>query len=245
MKRFSRIVYRAILVLLLAAGAGLYFGWNYAGFFWLYSGVKGIDVSHHQGKIDWPLVAKSDIRFAYIKATEGGTFVDDQFVANWKAARDAGLFVGAYHFLTQCKTGEEQAKSFLAQLPKDADQLPPVLDAEKMESCSDGTTVIDVPKEVVAFLDKVEAEAGCRPLVYTDESFDQVYLSGLSASEKIWARSIGLPPFYRQRSWILWQYHDSAARPGIATPVDLNVFRGNNAEFQSFKASFKCFAKPT
>jgi lysozyme len=51
----------------------------------------GIDVSNHQGSVDWSRVAADDIRFAYVKATEGGDFVDSRFAANWAGARAAGL----------------------------------------------------------------------------------------------------------------------------------------------------------
>ncbi|AQT43495.1 lysozyme [Bartonella apihabitans] len=60
--------------------------------------VRGIDVSHHQGEIDWHKIKSQNISFAYIKATEGGDFKDPQFKKNWDHALEAGLRVGAYHF---------------------------------------------------------------------------------------------------------------------------------------------------
>lgn len=60
----------------------------------------GVDVSNHQGVIEWERVSADGISFAYIKATEGGDHVDAQFYANWRAAATAGLDRGAYHFFT-------------------------------------------------------------------------------------------------------------------------------------------------
>src|SRR5687767_5289040 len=60
----------------------------------------GVDVSNHQGAIDWEAVAADGIDVAYLKATEGGDHVDRRFAASWDAARAAGLDVGAYHFFT-------------------------------------------------------------------------------------------------------------------------------------------------
>ena len=71
--------------------------------------VRGIDVSHHQGPIDWQRVAADDVAFAVIKATEGGDHVDDAFATNLREARAAGLAVGAYHFFTFCRPGGDQA----------------------------------------------------------------------------------------------------------------------------------------
>ena len=57
--------------------------------------IKGIDVSHHQGNINWSKVPSA---FAYLKATEGEQFVDHAFKTNWKGAQSKGILVGAYHF---------------------------------------------------------------------------------------------------------------------------------------------------
>lgn len=62
----------------------------------------GIDVSAHQNLIDWNLVAADGIEFVYIKATEGGDFVDEEFAENWAGAGDLDLDRGAYHFFTLC-----------------------------------------------------------------------------------------------------------------------------------------------
>src|SRR5438128_304537 len=61
---------------------------------------QGIDVSHHQGAIDWAVLPAQGVDFAYIKATEGGDHVDRLFARNWQAAADAGMKRGAYHFFT-------------------------------------------------------------------------------------------------------------------------------------------------
>jgi Glycosyl hydrolases family 25 len=72
----------------------------------LWSNVIGVDVSNHQGEIDWSALAGSNVAFAYIKATEGGDFRDRRFQLNWDGAKRAGLARGAYHFFTQCRSGD-------------------------------------------------------------------------------------------------------------------------------------------
>ena len=62
--------------------------------------VRGVDVSHYQGTIDWPVLAAQDLDFAYIKATEGSSHTDEKFAENWEAAKDTGLRIGAYHFFS-------------------------------------------------------------------------------------------------------------------------------------------------
>lgn len=86
--------------------------------------VRGVDVSHHQGDIDWTALAQDDVSFAYIKATEGGDWVDPKFTENWEAAHEAGVIRGAYHFFTFCRSGVDQAANLIATVPKASGMLP-------------------------------------------------------------------------------------------------------------------------
>jgi lysozyme len=221
------------------AGA-FYFTYPYLEIARLWFGVVGVDVSHYQGAIDWQKLSHSDIRFAYIKATEGGDYVDPTFQDNWKRAKAVGLPVGGYHFFTRCKSGQEQAKNFLATLPLDPDALPPVIDVEKMEPCPSGTANADPTVEISVMLGEIQKSLGCRPIIYATPEFDLTYLSGKYISESFWVRSIMLPPLLRRDSWVFWQFHNSGVRPGIQQPVDLNVFRGTAADFTAFRAARAC-----
>lgn len=202
--------------------------------------VTGIDVSHHQKNIDWARVAKSGVAFAYIKATEGGDFADKRFLENWRGAAEAGIARGAYHFFKPCKSGAEQAKNFIARVPKEAGALPPVLDVEDMMTCASKSPPLDALAEITAFLDAVETHYGCRPLIYTTPEYESVVLQGRLENERYWARSLHLPPRYRQASWVFWQYHHRGRRDGIDGPVDLNAFRGTKEDFARFAGGEGC-----
>jgi lysozyme len=193
----------------------------------LWYDVIGVDVSGHQGDIDWAPVAASGVAFAYIKATEGGDFRDTRFARNWDGAKAAGLPRGAYHFLTPCRSGTEQAANFIRTVPQEAGALPPAVDAEHMGPCPSGETVADIRGEMVAFMNAVEAHYGKRPLVYVTYEFHRAYLDGFAATERFWVRSLFLPPSIREQSWLFWQFHHRGLRPGIRGPVDLDAFRGS------------------
>lgn len=122
----------AVLILSLTFVALDYFGfiWHNALFAAKYH-IKGLDVSHHQGHIDWQKVgATKKYSFVFIKATEGHDFTDDDFVKNWQGAKANGLLVGAYHFFSTRSSGTEQAEFFIAAVPKEEGALPPVIDIE-------------------------------------------------------------------------------------------------------------------
>src|SRR4030095_13913317 len=120
----------------------------------------GVDVSAHQGEIDWPRVAADEIRFAYIKASEGGSWTDSRFRANWAAAGAAGPDPGAYHFFTLCGSGDEQARHFLAVAPPDPRALRPAVDLELSGNCGRRPPASTVDAELEAFLNLVGEAVG-------------------------------------------------------------------------------------
>lgn len=229
MQRIQRvIVIAAALALATFAGAAWFYPWLEPAR--LLHHVHGIDVSHHQGRIDWPAVKQAGVAFAFIKATEGGDFVDPRFVENWQAAKVAGVRRGAYHFFTQCRTGQVQAANFARVVPREETALAPVVDAEHMGPCKQSAQVEDVVAELADFLDRIDAHFGKRPIIYTTREFHDTYLRDSFKKEAFWLRSLVLPPRFRD-GWLVWQYHNRGRRAGIEGPVDLNVIRaGRSAE---------------
>lgn len=195
--------------------------------------IRGIDVSHHQGAIDWPEVANDAVVFAYLKATEGGDFRDRMFARNWREARAAGIAVGAYHFFTFCRPGADQASNFLAVVQVEADALPPAVDLEFGGNCGrvpDGATM---RRELDAFLSPVEAAYGKPALLYVTPEFLAAYRAHLPR-RALWRRSILRAPD-DVAPWRLWQYHNRGRIDGIDGPVDLNVFAADRAQYERWR----------
>jgi lysozyme len=196
----------------------------------LWHDVIGVDVSGHQGDIDWPSLAASGVAFAYIKATQGDDFRDRYFQKNWYGARATGMPRGAYHYFTRCRSGADQAANFIRTVPREAGVLPPAVDAEHMGRCPRGQSVTDVRSELLVFMDLVEAHYDKRPVVYVTTEFNRAYLDGSFDNENFWVPSLFRPPSIRRNRWLFWQFHHRGRRPGIRGPVDLNAFRGTPEE---------------
>ena len=196
--------------------------------------VRGIDVSHHQGQIDWRRVAADDVAFAVIKATEGGDHVDDAFSTNLREARAAGLAVGAYHFFTFCRPGADQAKNFISVVPHDQPLLPPVVDIEFGGNCPQRPTPEQLRAELAAFLTPVEAAFGKPAIVYLTDEAEQVY-AGRIAARPLWLRSLLQEP--DRDDWVYWQYHNKGRVDGINGDVDLNVLQGGPAVLAALSAA--------
>jgi len=203
---------------------------------WAGARVQGVDVSHHQGAIDWRALASDDVRFAYIKATEGGDHVDTRFAFNWEQAGAAGLYRGAYHFFTLCQPGAAQAANFMAVVPSAPGALPHALDMEHMGPCREGTTISDVVGEMRIWLDLVEAHYGARPLIYTTREFHDAHLRDVTG-ERFWIRSISVRPRFREHEWVVWQHHNRGHKNGVSGPIDLNAFRGDAAALAAFASN--------
>ncbi|MBN9416589.1 MAG: lysozyme [Candidatus Eremiobacteraeota bacterium] len=183
---------------------------------------RGIDVSAHQGQIDWPTVKAAGIEFAYIKSSEGGDWVDDHFQANWEGAGAAGIRRGAYHFFTLRRPGADQAANFLKVAPPDAHSLPPVVDLEFGGNTSARPPRETVVRELGVFIQQVEA-AHKRPLIlYLLPEFEEAYGVYREFPRPIWLRSLMMRPS-PDLHWSLWQVTPMGRVPGIQGDVDLNI----------------------
>ena len=198
--------------------------------------IRGIDVSHYQNEINWNKVNEEKIRFAFIKATEGGDFKDKRFNQNWKEAKRYKIDVGAYHFFTFCKSGKIQAKNFLETVPNEIDNLPPVIDLEYGGNCKLTKTKEEVLNEIKIFERLIFEKYKKRPILYITKDFHKDFLIGEFPNNPIWYRSIfNKPKLADNRKWQFWQYGNRGHINGINTYVDLNVFNGNDLEYEKMK----------
>ncbi|MBD3943852.1 lysozyme [Microbacterium sp. NEAU-LLC] len=196
--------------------------------------VRGVDISSYQGEVDWDVLSAQDIDFAYIKATEGSSSVDSQFVSNWEGAVQTDLLVGAYHFVSFDSSGETQAAHVIETVP-DGATLPIALDFEYYGDYFQHPPAREkVDAILVPLLEMLEEHYGAPPVIYaTPEAYDR-YLSGRYAGYPIWIRSIVLPAQLEDgRDWTLWQYSNRdrlEGYDGVEHYIDMNVFNGTREE---------------
>jgi lysozyme len=188
---------------------------------------QGIDVSHHQGEIQWNAVRADGVDFAYIKATEGADMRDEAFARNWAESKTAGLNRGAYHFFTLCRLASDQATNFIATVPREAGALPPVLDLEFGGNCASRPDRDVVVAEIASFIKMVEAHSETPVMLYMTREFDEFYRVSDSINRPLWLRRILFPPDYGARPWVMWQANPRHRVNGINGPVDWNVVRGD------------------
>lgn len=193
--------------------------------------VHGVDVSRWQGEIDWVTLRQQGANFAFIKATDGGDHIDPAFKRNWRGAHEAGLRRGAYHFFYWCRTGAEQARWFIRNVPRIDGALPPVLDVEwnADSACKRRPSPAEVREKMRIFLTMVEQHYGQRPIIYTAPGFYHDNLEGAFTDYPFWLRSVAQHPakVFEDRKWVFWQYSGSGLSHGVGEKIDLNVFNGS------------------
>lgn len=143
--------------------------------------IHGIDLSHYQGNVFWETVGKSKMAYVYLKATEGGTNIDDKYKQNIDLAHNYGLKVGSYHFYRPKVDQEEQLRNFMAQCrPGDQDLLP-MIDVETRS----GMPREEFRDSLAKFLTLVEEAYRQRPLVYSGTNFYNANLQGMLDDYKL------------------------------------------------------------
>jgi lysozyme len=195
--------------------------------------VAGIDVSKHNGEIDFEKVAADDYQFVFIKASEGKTYQDEAFARNYEGARDAGLKVGAYHFFRKNRTGEEQAANLLNVVKGKELDLPLVIDLE--DDWGNGATVSrQVALERVMEMIGILNDKGYRVMIYTNLDGYNKYYKDLLADNDLWLCSFTSPDLLPHLPHRIQQFSHEGEVDGIEGDVDLNVFRGSKREWSNY-----------
>jgi lysozyme len=203
--------------------------------------VQGIDAARFQKEVDWRSVAGAGIKFAFLKATEGGDLLDPAFKTNWRGAARAGIARGAYHFYYFCTAPDVQARWFIRNVPTTGRSLPPVLDLEwnpLSPTCRIRPPAAEVRRQARVFMDIVEAHYGQRPIIYTTPGFYEDNALNLLRGYEFWLRSTARRPreaYPGRPSWRFWQYTATGIVPGITVDTDINAFNGSAEEWAAWR----------
>jgi lysozyme len=206
--------------------------------------IWGPDVSNYQhpngASINWRAVRMQGARFAFVKMSEGSTYVNPYAHTDIAGALSAGLYVGAYHFARPrlpLSTAASDAKLFASQLGnvRISGYLPPVLDIET----NGGLTPVNVTAWTRSFLSTLQAAIGRPPMIYSGSWFWRAYMGNPSGFSQypVWIAdyepaNTGPTLFGDFTYSTFWQYSDSAKMNGIADAVDSSFFHGSLTQLQ-------------
>lgn len=187
---------------------------------------QGIDVSHYQGIIDWEKIAHgTNIKFVYIKASEGSSHRDSLYLRNTQEAHRVGIAVGSYHYFHPNVAVDKQYSNFMSAVNQATQDLIPVIDIEER--------AWKPSKQICDSLDKfssmIEEEWGVKPIIYTHQRFYNTLLQRSFDDHILWIARYGTykfkpePRLEDERECCIWQYSNRGSIDGIKGNVDLNT----------------------
>jgi GH25 family lysozyme M1 (1,4-beta-N-acetylmuramidase) len=198
---------------------------------------SGIDVSHWQGTLNWASQYSAGVRFAWIKATEGTTYRDPNFSANYTGAYNAGVIRGGYHFARpDVSTGTTQANYFADHgggWSADGRTLPGTLDIEynPYGATCYGKSAASMVTWIRDFANTYRARTGRDAVIYTTADWWRTCTgnsAAFGATNPLWIARYASAPGTLPAGWsyyTVWQYTD--------TPLDRDYFNGSYARLQA------------
>ncbi|NTJ35950.1 hypothetical protein G6K86_30510 [Agrobacterium rhizogenes] len=215
-----------------------------------YYSVRGIDLSHASGDVDFQKLKSSGVKFAYLKATQGTKFKDARFGGYLKDATASGLPAGAYHFFDYCEGPDQQFQAIIENVPKSID-LPIAVDLEwkfiaaggfvKPTDCNSNEVIRE---NFRSLLQKLTIYYGKMPVITTASAFVKAYpiIDDSFGIYPLWIMDYsksrvaqGTPSLPIHTPWTFWQYTDHGTFDGIpGKTFDVSVFFGSDQEFRDF-----------
>ena len=189
--------------------------------------IHGIDMSHYQGSVWWETVGNNGrMDYVYLKASEGSSNVDQRYLENIAMARRYHLYVGSYHFYRPRQLQREQLRNFRAQCrPQDQD-LVPMIDVET----TGGLSSRALCDSLHLFLQLVEREYHCKPLIYTGQNFYNAHMAGQFDKYKFMIAKYSSiePALIDGKDIFAWQYTGKGYLNGVNGYVDKSRLMGRH-----------------
>ncbi|MET7760694.1 lysozyme [Streptomyces sp. NPDC005393] len=188
--------------------------------------VEGVDVSSHQGNVAWSTLWSSGVRFAYVKATEGTSYINPYFAQQYNGSYNVGMTRGAYHFaLPDNSSGAAQANYFVDHgggWTKDGKTLPGALDMEynPYGATCYGKSASAMVSWIKDFTTTYKSRTGRDPVIYTSTSWWKSCTGNSSAFGSVnplWIPRYGSSVGELPAGWgfhTIWQYTSTGPTVG-------------------------------
>ncbi|TCM19926.1 lysozyme [Novosphingobium sp. PhB165] len=167
--------------------------------------VQGVEVGANDGDFDWKSLKAIGVDFAYVDASASAFARDQRFVANFAAARAAGLQVGAVHRYDPCQPAQAQSANFVTTVPRDNRLLPPAIDLDMLaDDCPMPVSDAKVESELMTFINQIETHTGKEVILKISPRFQTRYRVAAKFDRNLWLIGDRLLPDYAGRPWAMW-----------------------------------------
>lgn len=188
--------------------------------------IHGIDISHYQGEVFWKAVSDANIKYCYIKATEGGDRIDPKYEKNLLACHNHDILVGSYHFYRPKTDQQKQLNNFLVQCNPAAQDLVPMIDIES----TNGLRVEEFQDSLKKFLKLFKKVYRVKPLIYSGTNFYNKYLRKQVKKYPLMIAQYNSkePKVADGHKILIWQYTGEGKIKGVKGKIDKSRFLKKN-----------------
>ena len=196
--------------------------------------VRGLDLSHHNGKILYEGLDTLD--FVFLKATEGTTHIDRDFEMHYAGFQNKEIALGVYHFFRFDTDGKEQANHFLNRIKGHTFQVPLIVDVEHENNPK--VRREKVIQRLNEFMQTIKKKTGQKPIIYTNGDGYSDFVEKEFDDHTLWLSSTNA---WRpaMMDCTFWQFNINADLMEITHRADLNVFRGSREEWEGYLKKHK------
>ncbi|MCX7864004.1 MAG: glycoside hydrolase family 25 protein [Novosphingobium sp.] len=182
--------------------------------------VQGVQIGAQDGAVNWVSLKAIGADFAYLDASASAFARDPRFVDNFRAAREAGLPVGAVHRYDPCQPADRQAANFVTVVPREPELLPPAVELEMLaDQCPVKVSDAAIESELMTFLNQVETHTGKPALLKLGPGFERRYRIAARIDRNLWLVRDRLQPDYAGRPWTMWTANSAFANEIAAGPL--------------------------
>jgi lysozyme len=174
---------------------------------------QGAAISERQGEVTFTTLRAVGAQFAYLEASRGSLGQDARFAPNLRAAREAGVKVGAVHVFDPCIPADGQSANFVTMVPRDGDLLAPVIALDDTsDDCPRRVSDASVESELMTLINQIEMHAGKPSMLKVSERFEKRYRISAQMERGLWLSRDRIAPAYAGRPWLMW-----SANMGLVT----------------------------
>ena len=191
----------------------------------------GVTISHHKSTVDFPMLKEHGVKFAFIKASQGSSFVDPKAIEYASEARKTGIAVGLYHFFLPDADVQMQFKNFADRLTAIPWELPPTIDCEEFPGASIPS---DYAARVKLFADALQQRFGVKPVIYAGSSFATQHLDERESQYPLFIAQFGgratptVPKWWKD--YLFWHLAEGVNDDPLLRGYDIVAFKGQSAD---------------
>ncbi len=193
--------------------------------------MTGIDISQHTGLVDFDVIRNSHIDFVYMKASEGGDYIDPFFDLNYTQAAKTTLALGSYHLFRYNVPGVTQANNYLTAIKGKKFHLPLVVDVEEGKP-REKYIRETVTKEIKVFISELQKAGYPNVIIYTNKRNYTIFIDDELRKYDLWIAHLDKNP-PTEIHWLFWQHWLNTKIPGAGV-VDINTFNGSREDWVLF-----------